>query len=260
MVIDFIYCYILHQSPSGEDLRLCREVCRKAMRFLQTMERDAHPGIVYKRFYGVEKGPEINVLNGDAMVAKAYACASVILLEPCYLNDAKRYITHLVNRFSAHYCGWWPYSESLIDGRVVPSDRPGRSVFFQSMIVSHLAGCVDFLADAQLEGILRQAAETVNGCMDGKGNIFSWAESRFEFIDKANIPVLDCLLLQDNATSLLKVERRLQVLDLKLKDPCDPVSGENTFLADDMWGIWFFSDTARMYLRLLRNQDSSSLN
>lgn len=247
MVLDAFGIAAGHRLLSPDLCEPFRQLCRRATGYLATVEWPQHPGVVRKRDYDNGFAPRIDILNAAALAAKAWSVSAKWNQAPLQFGIASRFLSHLQKRFGHHYAGWWPYSETLDDHAVTPSTRHGRSVFFQAMMVVHLAEIGHHPQGSAFLPMIREAARTVASCVTPNGEIDSTHESRIECIGKPNALVADALLRLGNAASVAKAGERLRRIADRLVTPEGDVLDETGAPVSDIWKIWLFSDLARLY-------------
>ncbi|HWL53486.1 MAG TPA: hypothetical protein VNQ90_13700 [Chthoniobacteraceae bacterium] len=216
----------------------------RAAAWLESVRLPGRPDIIHKRVYEASPPPPVfDVLNGDALAARAFARAAALPGGERYAALALPFLEHLAERFGRHQPGWWPYAETVETGAACPPDRPVPTVFFQSMMILHLRGLEAVCPP--LASVLDAAAEAVAGAVDERGVIDERRESRHECRGKPNVLVADALRRRHPARALARLRR---VADRHLAADggvCDE-AGEPL---EDKWRIWLFSDLARLLLR-----------
>ncbi len=247
MVLDAFAIAADHRLLSPDLSIPFRQLCKRATGYLATVEWPDHPGVVRKRDYDNGFAPRIDILNAAALAAKAWSVSAKWNHAPLQFGIASRFLSHLQRRFGHHYAGWWPYSETLDDHAVTPSSRHGRSVFFQAMMVVHLAEIGRHPQGSAFLPMIREAAGTVASCVTPAGEIDSAHESRNECIGKPNALVADALLRLGDAASVAKAGERLRRIASRLTTPEGDVVDETGAPVSDIWKVWLFSDLARLY-------------
>ena len=193
MILDAMSQFLDSGLLEERTISLIKNASARAINYLRTVMVAERPGVVRKRHYGDATNFDVDVLNGDAMAAKAFFLASKMGDESVLDDEISDSLGHLAERFGKHAAGWWVYSESLRDGTSLPHGRAGLSVFFQAMMVFHLREVAEDVPFSFFRPVLQKALESVAASVNDQGEIDVNFESRFEFPGKPNALVAPCL-------------------------------------------------------------------
>ncbi|WP_127581649.1 hypothetical protein [Paenibacillus koleovorans] len=244
-VLDVYYYFVRSGVVDGPLLQEIQQSVRRAIAYLREHAATSYSGVIKKRDYGPAKTPAVDVLNGDAMVVAAYTRASQLLGEPGLLMEAEPYVNNLLQRFGAHYPGWWPYSERLPDRADTAVRPPGISVFFQAMMLLYLEPYFRLTHNPQLRSTLREGLRSVIAATSRDGTIDYTYESRQGIEQRPNIMLpASMLALQDLMDNEPFITSRLEYVADRLVAADGTVSDEHGGPTGELWRIWLMSDLA----------------
>ncbi|MCU6708423.1 hypothetical protein M6D81_06810 [Paenibacillus sp. J5C_2022] len=247
-VLDVYYYFSASGVMDGSLLQDVQRSTRRAIGYLRQHAITVYPGVIKKRDYGPAYSSTVDVLNGDAMVVAAYTRASQLLDDSALLNEAKPYLHNLLDRFGAHYPGWWPYSERLPDRADTSVQRPGISLFFQAMILLYLEPYYRITHNQQLESVMREGLLSLSTATSAYGTIQYAYESRQEFINRPNVMLPACMLaLHDIMNCQPFISSRMKFITERLVTDDGIVYDDNGGQTGELWRIWLMSDLA-LYL------------
>jgi hypothetical protein len=242
---------------NGEETEAIQRSVVKAIDYLRTAGLRGRPGIIRKRHYE-DRCAGLDVLNGDALAAKAYYTARRMGLGSVEIEEIRPFLTHLAERFGRHHAGWWVYCESLADGANFPPDRPGYSLFFQAMTLVHLRPLVEDPHFSEFGDTAEQAMASVISASFSNGRLDERFESRPELHGKPNALVATCLALSGEAEAERKALARLEFIRRYLITDTGDVRDERGHPVSDVWRIWLFSDVARYVLDFVLRPTASA--
>lgn len=260
MTLDALGLFLDSGLLEERTISLIKNASARAIGYLRTVMVPGRPGVVRKRHYGDGANLDVDVLNGDAMAAKAFFLASKMGDESVLDDEIGDSLEHLAERFGKHGAGWWVYSESLKDGSSLSHGRAGMSVFFQAMMVFHLRDVAADMSFSFFRPVLQKALESVVASVNDNGEIDVNVESRFEFPGKPNALVAACLATGEGIPEKRKALARFQLIDRLLISPKGEVRDEEGQDVSDIWRVWTFSDVARCSLHLTKNHPLTSGN
>lgn len=260
MTLDALGLFLDSGLLEERTIYLIKNASARAIDYLRTVMVAGRPGVVRKRHYNDATNLDVDVLNGDAMAAKAFFLASKMGDESVLDDEIGDFLGHLTERFGKHGAGWWVYSESLKDGSSLPHGRLGISVFFQAMMVFHLREVATDVRFSFFTPVLKKAFDSVAASVNDDGKIDANFESRFEFPGKPNALVAACLATGDGIAGKRKALARFQLIDRLLISSEGEVRDEQGRSVSDIWRVWTFSDVARCSFHLARNFSSSAGN
>lgn len=144
--------YLVYQTTGSA---LAKDSLIASAQYLLTQVAEENPGAVYKN----PNAKMHDVLNGDIYAAHTFGRAYELTGDSLYLAKAEEIVLHVMNRFSWHSEGWWPYTE-LWDGSI----GMGNSVAYQATIVAFAHPVAPLLSPAvrsQWEQVSLAAVKTI---------------------------------------------------------------------------------------------------
>lgn len=243
MVLDAAATFEAFAPVDDDTWSKIQRMSTRAACYLRTTLLPDRPGIVRKRHYE-DFPPVADVLNGDALAAKAFFTAARLGAPPAHA-EIDSFLRHLAARFGRHQAGWWVYNESLRDGSSIPSDVPGSSIFFQAMMIFHLLPIVREPRYRHYDALIGNALEAVAQCVGIDGRIDYTHENRSELVGKPNALIASCLAASGENEAASKALARLEFIQGHLIDAEGNVSDEEGNAVSDIWRVWLFSDVAR---------------
>lgn len=247
MVVDCVSLLLRYELLGPRQSRRARELIRRAADYLQTARLSECPGIIRKRDYETGGSLRWDVLNGDALAAKAFFLAARWTGSETDLEAVEPFLDHLQQRFGRHEPGWWPYAEHPVTREVHPPGDPVRSVFFQSMMIIHLRSLVRDARFQRYAPMVCEATDAIAAAINAVGQVIPGFESRHLCRGKPNVLIADALYDGYPALSLARLRRIGQDHFAATPGRVDITDVDGQPL-DDQWRIWLFSDLARFLL------------
>ncbi len=246
MVVDALSSMLRVGCLSESGSSLARGVILKAAAYLVTARWPGRPGIIRKRHYDQLNPLRWDVLNGDALAARAFSLAAAFPDGERYAERVEPFLEHLRERFGGSHSGWWSYAEDPETGVTVPEGGPVPTLFFQSIMVVHLRPiCCQPLWRAYMP-MVEAATDAIANGIDRQGKVVMEYESRLECRATPNAVVADALRIRYPS---LAVARLAQIASQQVNADGEVFDLEGQAL-EDKWRIWLFADVARLLLSI----------
>ncbi|HWL51574.1 MAG TPA: hypothetical protein VNQ90_04015 [Chthoniobacteraceae bacterium] len=246
IVVDSLSLMLQREALPARWEREARALILRAAAYLETARLPHRPGIIRKRDYDAPGPLRWDVLNGDALAARAFSLSALLPGGERYASMVEPFLQHLRERLGQHLPGWWPYAEHPESGAILPAGDAVPSLFFQSMMIVHLRPLCREPAFTGYLPMLDTACHAVAAAVDQEGAVNPALESRRECRDTPNALVADALRGHAPALAMARLQR--------IGAEHVTAEGEVTDLhgtpLEDKWRLWLWSDLARLFLTL----------